>query len=417
MARIYLDASDLVYHAIWHSTCGGIARVQLEVAAALVRSDLPVTAFSVYDEIWRDLRPLIYESGGVADQLLRRSRQFKLYPGVYPSLSRPVLTAKLLRARLGELCNRLRSRVPRLTADDTLFVGGELWTSRTSVRLRKQAADNGTNLIILIHDLIPITNPQFCGHDFAVEFLEALRLAAHFIVTTPFNKDELARIRREHGLQPAPVSVVPLADEFPDTQRNERGLLPPKEGERLAGCAFVLCVGTVAARKNHLMLLSVWEELHAELGDRLPILVVAGQRGWNAEEALRKLDDSVGSGSRIIFQEAPSDELLRWLYSACQFTVFPSVLEGWGLPVGESLWFGKACAASNSSSIPIVGRDLCVYFSPDEPLQMKAAIRSLLDPTIRRSYESRIKEARLRTWAEVANDIKEIITRPRIVVS
>lgn len=416
MARIYLDASDLVYQAIWHSRCGGIARVQLEVAAALLRSDLPATLFSVYDEIWRDLRPLIYESGGAADQLLGQLKQFKLYPGVYPSLSHPVLTAKLLAARFGELCNRIRSRVPRLTADDTLFIGGELWTSLASTRLRKQAADDGTNLIIMIHDLIPITNPQFCGHDFAVEFLDVLKLPAHFIVTTRFSRDELMRVRKEHGLPPAPVSVVPLADEFPDTPRNERGLSPPKEGKRLDGRAFVLSVGTVAARKNHLMLLSIWEELHAELGDRLPILVVAGQRGWNAEEALRKLDDS-GPGNRIIFQEAPSDELLRWLYSACQFTVFPSVLEGWGLPVGESLWFGKACAASDSSSIPIVGRDLCVYFSPDEPLQMKAAIRSLLDPTIRLSYENRIKEARLRTWAAVANDIKEIVTRPRTTVS
>lgn len=107
---------------------------------------------------------------------------------------------------------------------------------------------------------------------------------------------------------------------------------------------------------------SVWEELHAGLGDRLAILLVAAQRGWDAEEVLHKLDDSAGWGIRIFYQEAPSDKLLRWLYSACQVTVFPSVLEGWGLPVGESLWFGKVCAASNASSFPAVRRDLCVLF-------------------------------------------------------
>jgi glycosyltransferase involved in cell wall biosynthesis len=159
------------------------------------------------------------------------------------------------------------------------------------------------------------------------------------------------------------------------------------------------------------MLLSVWEELETELGDGLPTLVVAGARGWKAEVTLRKLDDLAGSNSRIIYEEAPSEDVLRWLYSACLFTVFPSVFEGWGLPVGESLWFGKACAASNSSSIPVVGRDLCLYFSSDDPQQMKAAIRSLLDPAVRRSYEDKIKGAQLRTWAEVAHDIKEIIAQ------
>lgn len=417
-SRIYIDLTDVVHHATWNSACGGVPRVQLEVAAAFVRSDPNAIPFSVYDGVRRDLRSLILDSGGVADRLFPRLKQFTPYPGVYPSFSHPVRTAKVLQARLRTLYDRLRSRAPRITAADTLFVGGEFWASRTSIKLWKRAADNGANLIFFVYDLIPITNPQFTGHDFAKEYLEVLSLPAHFIVTTRFNMNELEKARMETGLgKPASVSIVPLADEFPGTRRNESGLPPPKEAERLADRladrAFVLCVGTVAARKNHLMLLSVWEELQAELGDRLPSLVVAGRRGWKAEEALRRLDDLAASDSRIVFEEAPSDALLRWLYSACLFTVFPSVLEGWGLPVGESLWFGKACAASNSSSIPAAGRNLCLYFSPDNPQQMKAAIRSLLDPAVRRSYENKIKGARLRTWAEVANDIKEIITRPR----
>jgi glycosyltransferase involved in cell wall biosynthesis len=174
----------------------------------------------------------------------------------------------------------------------------------------------------------------------------------------------------------------------------------------------VLCVGTVEVRKNHAALLSVWEELETELGERLPTLVVAGRRGWKAEAALRRLDDMPTDG-RIVFVEAPSDAALRWLYATCLFTIFPSFFEGWGLPVGESLWFGKPCATSNTSSIPHVGRDLCVYFSPHDPDEIKQAIRRLLDPEIRRSYETSISAARLRTWAEVARDIERVITRPR----
>ena len=362
-SRIYIDLTDLVYHAIWHSRCGGIARVQIEVGAALVRSYPNAVPFSVNDGIWRDLRSLVLESGDVADRLFPRPKQFRPYPGVYPSFLQPVRTAKLLKARLGALYERLRSRAPRLTAADTLFVGGEFWTSPISISLCKCAANQGVNLIVLIHDLIPITNPQFTGHDFAEEFIEILKLPAHFIVTTRFSMNELERTSRENGIRMVgPVSIVPLADEFPGSRRNESALLPPKGAGRLDDRPFVLCVGTVAARKNHEMLLSVWEELETELGDGLPTLVVAGARGWKAEVTLRRLDDLARSNSRIIYEEAPSEDVLRWLYSACLFTVFPSVLEGWGLPVGESLWFGKACAASNSSSIPVVGRDLCLYF-------------------------------------------------------
>jgi glycosyltransferase involved in cell wall biosynthesis len=301
-----------------------------------------------------------------------------------------------------------------LTAADTLYIGGEVWTSPATVKLCKSAASKGANLIIFLYDLIPITNPQFTGHDFAKEFLEILSLPAHFIVATPFTLKELERARAERSLpKPSALSVVPLADEFRGARRNESAVSPPPKGAaRFAGRPFILYVGTIALRKNHMLLLSVWEELQAELGDALPPLVVAGRRGWKAEDVLRRLDN-LQTGNRIFFAEAPSDELLRWLYSACLFTVFPSVLEGWGLPVGESLWFGKACAASNSSSIPAAGRDLCLYFSPSEPEQMKAAIRSLLDPAVRLSYESRIKSAHLRTWVEVAYDIKDIISPGR----
>lgn len=413
-SRIYIDLSGVVFHAIWNSTCGGIPRVQIEVAASLARSDGSTALFSVYDGVWCDLNSLVLHSSGSADQLFAKLKQFKPYAGMYPSVWHPIGTAKLLKARLAGLCARLGSRTPQFRAGDTLFVGGEFWTSPATIALCKHATSMGANVIIFLYDLISITNPQFLGHDFTNEFLEILNLPVHFIVATPFTLKELEKVRVERKLPaPASVSVVPLANEFPGSQRNESASVPPREVEQLATRPFVLYVSTVAVRKNHMMLLSVWDELEAELGDTLPTLVVAGRRGWKAEDVLRRLDN-LQIGNRIFFAEAPTDELLRWLYSACLFTVFPSILEGWGLPVGESHWFGKACAASNSSTIPAAGRDLCVYFSPESPLQMKAAICSLLDPKVRRSYEDKIKSARLRTWIEVANDVKDIITQKRL---
>jgi glycosyltransferase involved in cell wall biosynthesis len=407
-SRIYIDLSDVVEHVRWHATGAGIQRVQLEVAIALVRSHLNVVPFSLYGNIWRDLRGDFEEAAGDSERLQVRLRAYFPYPGARLSLLKPRQSARLVKARLGALRERLTSRPPRLNAGDALFIGGQFWMSQTIIRLCRRAAIQSANLIVVVHDLIPIRHPQFTGHDFADEYRQVLRLPAHFIVTTSFSAGELEATRKSLGAPPAAVSVIPLAHEFPGWPRNATPLGPPNELEDLAGCAFVLCVGTVEVRKNHLLLLSVWEELEAELGERLPKLVVAGRRGWKARAALRKLD---APPRGIVFAEAPNDEALGWLYSACSFTIFPSLFEGWGLPIGESLWFGKPCAASNVSLA--VGGDLCLYFDPHEPAAIKAAVRRLLDPFIRRSFEKKIKAAKLRTWADVASDIERIVATPQ----
>lgn len=405
--RIYLDLTDMVGHAVWCPTGAGLTRVQFEVASALVRSDPNVVPFSLYNDIWRDLRQLIATADGDIDAFLMRLKEFHPYPGVSPSVKYPIRTAKLMRARLIALRDKFVSRKPRLNAADTLFVGGAFWMSRAIVEFCREASDKGVNLVILYHDLIPITHPEFTGHDFAREYRDVLRLRAHCIVTTSFNRRELETVRKKMG---APgetrVSVVPLAHEFPGARRNESTPLRPSQFENLAK-PFVLSVGTIEVRKNHLALLSVWGELYAELGESLPVLVVAGRPGWKADETLRKL--AAPTSAPIFFARAPSEQALRWLYSNCLFTIFPSFFEGWGLPVGESLWFGKACAASNTSSIPAVGGELCEYFSPTDPAQMKAAVRRLLDSGPRDAFERRIRTAHLRTWSEVARDIEDLI--------
>ncbi len=170
--------------------------------------------------------------------------------------------------------------------------------------------------------------------------------------------------------------------------------------------------GPLRSARIHMMLFSVWDELAAENEGKLPLLVIAGSRGWKADAALNRLDELFESG-RIVFVEAPNDEELRWLYAACSFTVFPSQFEGWGLPVGESLWFGKPCAASDTSSIPYVGGNLCAYFSPFHATTMKDAIRSLLEPNIRDIYRERIAHAPLRTWADVVTEIGSVIGQQR----
>lgn len=405
-AFIYLDLTDVVRHAVSHDSFAGIPRVQLELATSLFRSSQNLRVIAVRHRKWCDLRPLVEAADGDVDAIFRLIRE------AFADLRwTPRGFVDFLKSRHKFRALKRRACAPQLKSCETLFVGGAFWDDRKIIDLCRRAADRRVNLIVLLHDLIPLVAPYFTGHDFRAEYLEILRLPAHFIVTTPRNARDLEAVRQGTGAARLFTSsaVVPLADEFPGSERNAVSFAAPARLARLAGEDFVLCVGTVEIRKNHLTLLLAWEELAAEFGDQLPRLVVAGRRGWKADAALEKLDKANSSGDLIQFVEAPSDRELRWLYSSCLFTVFPSYFEGWGLPVGESFWFGKPCAVSNASSIPFVGRDLCSYFSPFDAEDMKAAIRALLNSETRRSSRAKIRSTPLRTWGEVARDIETII--------
>jgi glycosyltransferase involved in cell wall biosynthesis len=97
-----------------------------------------------------------------------------------------------------------------------------------------------------------------------------------------------------------------------------------------------------------------------------------------------------------------SDAELQQAYRSCLFTVFPSLSEGWGLPIAESLAHGKFCVASDRTSIPEVGGDLIDYFDPSDDDDAVAKIeRPLLDPGYLTAREARVRaEYRPRTWTD-----------------
>jgi glycosyltransferase involved in cell wall biosynthesis len=159
----------------------------------------------------------------------------------------------------------------------------------------------------------------------------------------------------------------------------------------------------------------LWERLGREMGPVWPRLIVAGKRGWRAAETVDALGRA-DSAAPYAWVEAPTDEELAWLYSRAAFTVFPSLAEGWGLPIGESLWFGKPCVASNAASMPEVGGSLCSYADPRaidsfaEPI-----IRLVRDADFHRASVAAIHASRLRTWRETADALlaATLPVRPR----
>jgi glycosyltransferase involved in cell wall biosynthesis len=403
MATLYVDLTDAVVNAIYHGASTGMQRVQINVAFCLARS-MSAQAFSIFDGRWADLDRLIAQTHGDADEFVRLVReQYKGAIERYARQQEAPLTS--FPARLVRKCLRLyRDRKIRLTVkfarDDALFTMGAFWQYRPLVDFYRQRAKEGVKLIGMLHDLTWLSYPEYIDRKLFEKFLA---LPLHLITVSNFTKSELERAVRETILtcNYKTLSSIALAHEFIGAQRNDVSSLSSVERNK----RYVLYVSSLDHHKNHSALISAWKQLHDELGDRLPHLILVGKKSSAASEILRPGN----LGSAISFCERPSDEKLKMLYTNCVFTVFPSYREGWGLPVGESLWFGKACAASGCTSIPEAGGDLCVYFDPSDIEDIKRAILTMLDAGTRLNYENRIRSAALRTWKQVSDDIESII--------
>jgi glycosyltransferase involved in cell wall biosynthesis len=199
--------------------------------------------------------------------------------------------------------------------------------------------------------------------------------------------------------------TVRLGDELPHRLRTARSAAVPRGAER---APYALYVSTLEVRKNHRLLFQVWRRLLAAHGrERIPDLVFVGKRGWLADDFVTELEQSRFLDGKIEWRERVEDDELARLYAGCLFSVYPSFYEGWGLPVAESLAFGKTGVVSSASSLPEVGCDFVDYHDPHDVAGATAAIeRAIFDPAHREGRERAIRERfRARTWQETAAEV------------
>ena len=309
--------------------------------------------------------------------------------------------ARRLYARLGPL--RSGRIVPG--PDDTLLILGGGWGHERRHRHLFGPRAPKCRVIWFCHDLIPILYPQVIqpGTTFPQVFQEWLDAAlAHgheFVCASRFVEADLRSYAARRGMDPS-ISVVPLAHEFRPADGPVRDdiLL-------LAGRRTVLCVNSIGLRKNQIALLRAWRRLHEELGEALPTLVLAGDMidPGAVEELLGQTGDI---GGKAVLLGPVTDAELTHLYRECAFTVCPSLNEGWGLSVGESLWMGKPCLSSSLTSLPEVGGPHAVYFDPRDEADMLGALRKALRGEFAALPPPR---DRLRTWRQVAADIAALL--------
>jgi glycosyltransferase involved in cell wall biosynthesis len=288
---------------------------------------------------------------------------------------------------------------------DVLLVLGAPWSHPNYASLvRAQRDQRGLRFALLVYDLIPLRRPEWFDHGlvrlFRAWYDDILPLCDHIFAISRATAADVEALARERGLMLAgPAVPIPVGTGFGDVPAPQRtGRLPP-DG------SYALAVSTIEARKNHVLLFRVWRRLLEELPrEQVPTLVFAGRIGWLVDDLMRQIANTDYLDGKLAVIENPSDGELAALYQGCRFTLFPSFYEGWGLPVTESMAFGKPCLIADRTSLPEAGGTLARRFDPDNLNDAYAKIRRVIeDPADLAQWEARVRrEFRPVPWSASA---------------
>lgn len=295
-----------------------------------------------------------------------------------------------------------------LTGENLVFLGTN-WSFDALHTFARESKAKNTAVFQLIHDLIPIRYAEYCSESTQKNFISFLEASTHFTthyltVSNYTNQDLLKYLSTLSVLTKA--TTLRLAHEFGGSERVfpiHQETIPPSD-------TFVLFVGTLDRRKNIEGILAAWEILLERIPEKTPRLIFAGKPGWDSKEFMEKLHNSETLSKVVSLVDCPSDEQLNQLYKSCLFVLFPSIAEGWGLPVGEAAWLGKACLISPNTSLPEVCPESSIVLEDTSPQAIARSVETICaEDSVLLSISRRISSSPLRTWHDVANDLHRII--------
>lgn len=444
---LWVDVEDLFVHARFASRPSGIQRLSFGIYNALTAMTEVAVGFVRHDRAGRGYRTVAWEDvRGVYERMAHTPRPARrpvpdphdryaerrwtaripveLRDPLGQAARAQVAAARAQAAAIGAAWRALRAapgllrRAPDRQAagrlldgearpGDMLCIFGALWTEAGAAMVERAKRELGLRFALLVHDLIPVLKPEYVAPGVIEQYTHwhrrCLPLADRVLANSRSTARDLEAWADRTGLPLArPVLTIPVGTGFPQAPpaggRPLRTLPPPG--------SYVPLICTIEARKNHALAFRVWRRLLQEMpAEQVPTLVFAGRIGWMVADLTRQIRNSGYLDGKLLVIEDPSDDELAALYAGCRFTLFPSHYEGWGLPVTESLGFGKACLASSSASLPEVGGPFCLYFDPDNATAATALVRRAIEePGLIAGLEARIRaEFHPVSWARTAD--------------
>jgi glycosyltransferase involved in cell wall biosynthesis len=258
-------------------------------------------------------------------------------------------------------------------------------------------------VVVSVHDVSFLEHPEyftsFRARQLRFTVRRTVKAASCVLTPSEFSKQ---RILDAYNLSEDKVVVLPygVSSVFhpvarETAQRSMRTSLPP--------LPFILTVGDLQPRKNHLGLIQAFEDLIAAHPLLPHHLLVVGKETWYSP-TIRAAAKKSQVADRIHFTGFVDDEEVRRLYGACDLFVYPSLYEGFGLPILEAMACGRAVACSNTSAMPEVADSAALLFDPSSRRDLVFSMRDLLlNPELRQRMERlSVQRAAMFSWTSSA---------------
>lgn len=228
--------------------------------------------------------------------------------------------------------------------------------------------------IVTIHDLINLRYPEhYAWFDLFIykqKLNYAVKHADHIVTPSEQTKQDIVDLlgHKRNNITVIPLSLVAKSEANDVFQHHK---------------PYILCVSSFTKRKNLEKLAKAFDRV----ADNKVDLIIAGKHGDTYNTIYTQTVDN----ENITLKINVSNEELSSLYRGSLFCIYPSIFEGFGIPILEAFQYGKTIATSNISSMPEVGGNAALYFDPNSEIEISQAIKTLLSKESRDTYTDRIK--------------------------
>lgn len=382
MSVIYIDVTDLEN---WSGNYIGIHRVIYGIAQGFYRSGLDNrVAFISYNE----------QKGCFNTSTF------------LPSMGASS-TNKLIRNTLLS-----KKRKIKFAKGDKVLLAGRTWDNPDIHQILKAEKNkNNIKIIQVIYDLIICLQPQLQNpivyESYTRYMREACELSDLLLAISHSTANDLKKFCKQQKILMPMVKVIRLGEEIPHTPKDLSKTNKPNKNIQKD---FIICVGTIEIRKNQTLLYYVYK-LSKARNISLPQLVIIGRRGWLSDDIQHLIDHDPEINKDILILDDVDDKGLAWAYRNCLFSIYPSMYEGWGLPVAESLNYGKLCLSSSTSSMPEIAGNLIDYFSPYSTEECLTKIQTYLNDKVLAAKSTSIsRNYKPTTWDTTFKQIEQFIS-------
>lgn len=276
--------------------------------------------------------------------------------------------------------------------------------------LYNKLKNKGAKIITLIHDVIPLTLTTIEQKEnnifhFINMFTAIFRYADLIIATT---HSEAANIKYYLDLCKCtiPIEIMSLGCNFKDTYCKNK---VSQKIINITSKPYLLMVGTICPRKNHKLVL---DSFINELNKYEINLIIAGHAGWKCDDTMNQIMSNKYYNKRIYFINTPTNDEIIYLYKHAYASIMPSLAEGYGLPVVESLYYGCPLFCSDIPVFHEISKDKAIFFNNKSTDDLINIITKYLNnKELYNNLKSQISSFKIYSWDESYFRLKEILNK------